>query len=49
VEIFRRGDEVLLREKPRGMERIVEIIRSLPEDMLEGIRDERLPQQRDGL
>jgi antitoxin VapB len=49
VEIFRRGDEVVLREKPRGMERIVEIIRSLPEDMFEGIRDERPPQERDGL
>jgi antitoxin VapB len=49
VEIFRRGDEVILREKPRGMERIVEIIQSLPEDMFEGIRDERPPQEREGL
>ena len=49
VEIFRRGDEVVLREKPRGMERIVELIKSLPEDMFEGIRDERPPQEREGL
>ena len=49
VEIFRRGDEVILREKPAGMERIFDLIASLPEDMFDDIKDERSPQQREGL
>jgi antitoxin VapB len=36
VEIFRRGEEVVLREKSRGMERAFEIIANLPiEDLAE--------------
>lgn len=49
VEIYRRGEEVVLREAPRGMEKAVEVIQNLPADMFEGIRDERPPQERDGL
>jgi antitoxin VapB len=49
VEIFRRGDELVLREKPQNMERALELLMALPEDMFEGIRDVRPPQERDGL
>jgi antitoxin VapB len=47
VEIFRRGDEVVLRQKPRGMERAFEIIANLDinVDAAEEARKE-LPQSR---
>ena len=47
VEIFRRGDEIVLREKEGGMARAFELIASLPIDDL-GNRDEP-PQEREGL
>ena len=48
VEIFRRGDEVVLREKPANMARAYELLLSLPDD-LEIHRDNDLPQKREGL
>jgi antitoxin VapB len=48
VEIFRRGEEVVLREKARGMARVFEIIASLPEDFLAD-RNDTPPQEREGL
>jgi antitoxin VapB len=50
VDIFRRGDEVVLREKSLGLARAFEIIANLPIDtdaIMEG-RDEP-PQSRDHL
>lgn len=49
VEIFRRGEEIVLLEKPRGMERILDILAEMPDDAFEGIRDERPPEEREGL
>jgi len=49
VEIFRRGDEIVLREKKAGMARAFELIASLPDDAISGTRDERPPQSRKGL
>ena len=49
VEIFRRGEEIVLREKARGMARAFDLIMELPEDMFEDIKDERPPQEREGL
>lgn len=47
VEIFRRGDEVVLREPEKGLTRAFELIMSLPAD-IDDIED--LPvQERDGL
>jgi antitoxin VapB len=48
VEIFRRGEEVVLREPSRGMARAFEIIANLP---IEDLADERdvPPQEREGL
>jgi antitoxin VapB len=48
VEIFRRGDEVVLREKSRGMMRAFEIIASLPIEDLAEERDTP-PEEREGL
>ena len=48
VEIFRRGDEVVLREKSQGMARAFELIASLPDDFLEDL-DDPPPQKRKGL
>ena len=34
VEIFRRGDEVVLRERPRSALAIFDLLASLPEDFI---------------
>ena len=49
VEIFRRGDEVVLREKPANMAKAYELILSLPDDLEVHDRDNDLPQEREGL
>lgn len=49
LEIFRRGDEIVLREKPRGMAAAFHLLASLPDDfLLEGRKDEPA-QKRKGL
>jgi antitoxin VapB len=48
LEIFRRGDEVILREKPRTLERAFEIIADLPIECLADERDEP-PREREAL
>lgn len=50
VEIFRRGDEVVLREKSAGMERAFWLLANLPIDVdaIEKARKEP-PQEREGL
>ena len=52
VEISRRGDEIVLREKPpkkRGLAEAFDILASMPADAFEGIKDERPPEEREGL
>ncbi len=51
VEIFRRGDELVLREKPQGMERAFDILANLPIEMIEALEqmDDPPPQKRKGL
>ena len=52
MEIFRRGDEIVLREKPRkkrGLSEAFDILASMPADMLEDIKDDRPPEEREGL
>jgi antitoxin VapB len=50
VEVFRRGDEVVLREKPANMAEAYDLIMSLPEDLLlAAAEDDGLPQERKGL
>jgi antitoxin VapB len=50
VEIFRRGEEVVLREKLKGMERAFWLLANLPidADAIEQVRKEP-PQKRKGL
>ncbi len=45
VEIFRRGDEIVLREKPKSLARAFALLCDLPDSG----REETLPQARDGL
>ena len=49
VEIFRRGDEVVLRRKHANLVRAFELLTSLPEDFMEGGREDVPPQQREEL
>ena len=46
VEIFRRGDEVVLREKARDMQRAYQLLTELPNDFLRDGRNDIPPQTR---
>jgi antitoxin VapB len=48
VEIFRRGDDLVLRQKPKNLARAFELMSQLPEDLLDGV-DDPPPQEREGL
>jgi antitoxin VapB len=45
VEIFRRGNEIVLREKEKNLRRAFELIMGLPEDMV--LPDDDPPQERE--
>lgn len=49
VEIFRRGDEVVLRERPESALAIFEALGQFPEDFMAEGRQDSPPQERDGL
>jgi antitoxin VapB len=49
VEIFRRGDELVLIESARPMERAFDLLAELPEDFMPDGRDDRPPQAREDL
>jgi len=49
VEIFRRGEEIVLREKGKGLARAFEILANLPDDFLLDGRKDAPPQRREGL
>ena len=49
VEIFRRGKDVILREKDEDMSRAFDLLAGLPDDFEIRGRDTDLPQQRKGL
>lgn len=51
VEIFRRGDEIVLREikKGRSMKRAFELLADLPDDVLNERPTDPAPQKRKGL
>jgi antitoxin VapB len=49
VEIYRRGEEIVLRETSGNMARAFEIIANLPEDVLVRPKKKDLPQKRKGL
>lgn len=49
VEIFRRGDEIVLREKDGTMVRAFDLLAGLPDDLELTGREEDRPQKREGL
>jgi antitoxin VapB len=51
VEIFRRGDEVVLREKRRNLVEAFDRLAELPDDMIEAIEhmDDLPPEERESL
>lgn len=49
VEIFRRGDEIVLREKDGTMVRAFDLLAGLPDDVELAGREKDWPQKRKGL
>jgi len=49
VEIFRRGDEIVLREKPANASTIFDALAGLPQDLFAEERIDTPPQQRESL
>jgi antitoxin VapB len=49
VEVFRRGDEVVLRERPANLARAFDLLTSLPDDFDLPGRVNDKPQKRKGL
>jgi antitoxin VapB len=49
LEIERRGEEIILRERPGSMERAFDLIASLPKEILHTRRGKDRPQKRKGL
>ncbi|HSV46901.1 MAG TPA: type II toxin-antitoxin system VapB family antitoxin [Ramlibacter sp.] len=47
VEIFRQGDDIVLRERPAGAAGIFDALAALPGDLLEGGRNDVPPQERE--
>lgn len=47
VEIFRRGDEIVLREAPISAAAIFDALTQLPADFMADGRDDTLPQERE--
>ncbi len=47
VEIFRRGDEIVLREAPTNATAIFDLLTQLPSDFIEEGRDDTPPQERE--
>lgn len=48
VEIFRRGDEVVLRAVPVNAAAVFDLLASLPADFMADGRDDTPPQDREG-
>jgi antitoxin VapB len=49
VEIFRQGDDIVLREKPANAAAIYDALAELPTDFMEQGRDDAPPQKREPL
>ena len=49
LEIFRRGDEIVLREPAKGLARAFELLTRLPDDFLADGRMDTVAQHREGL
>jgi antitoxin VapB len=49
VEIYRRGDELVLREVPANATAVFDVLASLPADFMRDGREDTPPQERDRL
>ena len=47
LEIFQRGDEVILRKKQDNLSDVLELFATLPDDFMADGRDDNPPQERD--
>ena len=49
VQIFRRGEEVVLKKRPRDMGRVFELLTELSDDFMENGREQPALQEREAL
>ncbi|MEW6293232.1 MAG: type II toxin-antitoxin system VapB family antitoxin [Pseudomonadota bacterium] len=49
VEIFRRGEEIVLRRVPKNLAAAFDLLAALPDDFMAEGRQDTLPQPREGL
>ncbi len=49
VDVFRRGDDVVLRKQKRNLGRALAILRALPDDFMADGRQDSPPQKREPL
>ncbi len=47
LEIFQRGEEIILRKKSDNLSDVMDLFASLPDDFMEDGRDDTPPQERD--
>lgn len=47
VEIFRQGDDIVLRQTPANASAIFDLLASLPDDFMASGRDDTAPQERE--
>lgn len=47
VEIFRQGDDIVLRQNPANATAIFDLLASLPDDFMASGRDDTAPQERE--
>lgn len=49
VEIFRRGEDVVLRKKSRNLVKALQSLQAMPDDFFADGREDLPPQEREGL
>ena len=47
VEIFKRGDEVVLKPKPKNLADAFNLLTEMPSDFMDGGRNDSVPQERE--
>lgn len=47
VEIFRRDDEIVIRELPKNITKAFDLLANLPDDFMQEGREDTPPQERD--
>ncbi len=49
VEIFKRGEEVILRPKAKNLAQAFKLLKQMPDDFMQAGREDQSPQERDAL